>query len=111
MSSSSSVCNNAHLGPAGITTFLGACRSSARRSDLCCHVQEQGGGNPAALLQQLQAAQGSPRQQALLLRMLQDSVLGAAAREPLAPRVLPALPSIPVPCGSGSRVSPWPLTP
>ncbi len=55
------------------------------------YVQEQGTGNPGALLQQLQAAQASPRQQALLMRMLQDSVLGAAAREPLAPRVLPAL--------------------
>ena len=56
-------------------------------------MQEQGTGNPGALLQQLQAAQASPRQQALLMRMLQDSVLGAAARDPLAARVLPALPS------------------
>ena len=55
------------------------------------YVQEQGTGNPGALLQQLQASQASPRQQALLMRMLQDSVLGAAAREPLAARVLPAL--------------------
>lgn len=63
-------------------------------------MQEQGAGNPAALLQQLQAAQGSPRQQALLLRMLQDSVLGAAVREPIAARVLPALPFAPASCAA-----------
>ncbi len=50
-------------------------------------VQEQGSSNPGALLQQLQAAQASPRQQALLLGMLQESALGAAAREPLTNRV------------------------
>ncbi len=62
-------------------------------SDFHHPVQEQGTGNPGALLQQLQAAQASPRQQALLMRMLQESVLGAAAREPLAPRVLSSLPT------------------
>ena len=61
-------------------------------SDVRCSAQEQGTSNPAAVLQQLQASQASPRQQALLIRMLQDSVLGAAAREPLAARVLPVLP-------------------
>ena len=50
-------------------------------------MQEQGSSNPGALLQRLQAAQGSPRQQALLLRMLQESALGAAAREPFTARV------------------------
>ena len=50
-------------------------------------MQEQGSSNPGALLQQLQAAQGSPRQQALLLCMLQESALGAAAREPFTTRV------------------------
>lgn len=58
-------------------------------------MQEQGSSNPAALLQQLQAAQGFPRQQALLMRMLQESVFGGTARDPLAARVLPA---IPLPC-------------
>lgn len=54
-------------------------------------MQEQGSSNPAALLQQLQAAQGFPRQQALLMRMLQESVFGGTARDPLAARVLPAI--------------------
>ena len=60
-----------------------------------CLLQEQGSSNPQALLQQLQAsAQGSPRQQAMLIRMLQDSMLGAAAREPLAARVSPGIPNL-----------------
>ena len=54
-----------------------------------CAALDCRGQRESGLLQQLQASQASPRQQALLMRMLQDSVLGAAAREPLAARVLP----------------------
>lgn len=68
------------------------CIPQNAQSDVHHSAQEQGTSNPGAVLQQLQAAQASPRQQAMLIRMLQDSVLGAAAREPLAARVLPALP-------------------
>ena len=67
------------------------CSITATACQACpCPMQEQGSHNPGTLLQQLQAAQGSPRQHALLMRMLQESMLSAAAREgPLAARVLP----------------------
>ena len=87
--------------PESLFQFQSSAAHAQDHSEQECLLQEQGSSNPQALLQQLQAsAQGSPHQQAMLIRMLQDSMLGAAAREPLAARVLLG---IPIPCSASNH--------